>query len=288
LTRKLQRTTLTLGLALTTLSSGACVSQSTYDDLQNTMNALQQEHDALKAQHDALSKLNADAQKALGASGEELGKARKDIGDLQEALEMLQRQKEQSEARVAEFKELLARFQSMIDAGQLNVKLVRGRLIVELASDVLFAPGSSRLSDDGQATIRQATELLIGLSDRTFQIEGHTDNDPISTKVFPSNWELASARALSVVRTMVDNGMEPSRLSAASFAEFMPVAENDGPQNKQLNRRIEIVLVPDLTQLPGFEEMQQLIDKNREKGRAEPPNDTSDNLPTPPPLPPNL
>lgn len=280
--------TVSFALATIVLGSAACVSQSTYDELEEQKNTLQKEHDALKTRHDELTRKNAEAQQALGSSGEELGKARKDIGDLQEALERLRRQKEQSEARVAEFKDLLARFKSMIDAGQLNVKLVRGRLVVELASDVLFKPGSARLSDDGVATIQQATELLIGLSDRAFQIEGHTDDDPIRTKIFPSNWELASARALSVVRAMLDKGMPPTRLSAASFAEYMPVAPNDTAENKQQNRRIEIVLVPDLTQLPGFEEMQQLIDGSR--GQSAPAQQTgaADGLTSPPPPPPGL
>lgn len=275
-------------LTVILMGSTACVSQSTYDELEQKRDSLQKLHDDLKTRHDELARQNAEAQQALGTSGKELGEARKNIGDLHEALERLRRQKEQSEARVAEFKDLLARFKSMIDAGQLNVKLVRGRLVVELASDVLFKPGSARLSNDGIATIQRATELLIGLRDRSFQIEGHTDDDPIRTAAFPSNWELASARALSVVRAMLDKGMPPSRLSAASFAEYMPVAKNDTAENKQQNRRIEIVLVPDLTQLPGFEEMQQLIDGSKEQNDTAAQSSEADELMSPPPPPPSL
>jgi chemotaxis protein MotB len=84
---------------------------------------------------------------------------------------------------------------------------------------------------------------------------------PIKTEKYPSNWELASARALTVVRTMIGAGMPATRVSAASYGEFKPVAANDGADGKKANRRIEIVVVPDLSNLPGFEELKQAGDK---------------------------
>ena len=81
---------------------------------------------------------------------------------------------------------------------------------------------------------------------------------PIHTEQFPSNWELASARALNVVRTLQEGGVPVGRLSAASFAENRPVDTNKTKEGKAANRRIEIVVVPDLSLLPGYEELEKL------------------------------
>ena len=72
-----------------------------------------------------------------------------------------------------------------------------------------------------------------------------------------SNWELASARAINVVKALVEGEMQPERLSAASFSQFKPAQPNDTKEGKAANRRIEIVLVPDLSSLPGFDELQK-------------------------------
>ena len=88
--------------------------------------------------------------------------------------------------------------------------------------------------------------VLAELSDRTFQVEGHADNVPISTEQFPSNWELSSARALSVVHLLIRQGVPSANLSGAAYGEFQPVADNDSAEGRRLNRRIEIVMLPNL------------------------------------------
>ena len=83
---------------------------------------------------------------------------------------------------------------------------------------------------------------------------GHTDNQPIKSKRFRSNWELSTQRAVEVVNFMIDSGMEPKRVSAAGYSDQSPVAPNDTPENKAKNRRIEITLVPNLDDLPPIDE----------------------------------
>ena len=78
---------------------------------------------------------------------------------------------------------------------------------------------------------------------------------PIATAQYPSNWELAAGRALTVMKTMIESGMPAARISAASYGDQRPVKSNDTPEGKAANRRIEIVLVPDLSGLPGFDEL---------------------------------
>jgi chemotaxis protein MotB len=138
------------------------------------------------------------------------------------------------------------------------VKIVEGRMVVELATDILFPSGSATLSKDGKAAITEVAGLLQSVSRRKFQVEGHTDNVPLTGKGgYKSNWELASARALTVLRTMTEGGLPADRISAASYGDSMPAVPNDTPENKAANRRIEIVVVPDLSSLPGFDELQR-------------------------------
>lgn len=178
--------------------------------------------------------------------------------ELQKALKELQARKAQIEARVAEYRGLLTRFKGLIDAGKLRVRIQNGKMIVELATDILFPSGSAELSAEGRAAVTEVAGVLASIPDREFQVEGHTDNVPIRTKAFPSNWELAFARANSVLQAMVAGGMAPSRISASSAGEFRPRADNTSEDGRAKNRRIEIIVVPDLSQLPGAEELERL------------------------------
>ncbi|TVQ93917.1 MAG: endoflagellar motor protein [Deltaproteobacteria bacterium] len=180
------------------------------------------------------------------------------IEEMTRALGELAERKAQAEERIREFRDLLGRFQELIDAGRLKVRIIDGRMVVQLATDVLFSSGSASLSAEGRKAIREVAEVFAEIPDRRFQVEGHTDDVPIRTERFPSNWELASARALTVLREMLEAGLPPQRVSAASYGEFDPVAPNRTPQGKAQNRRIQIVVVPDLDSLPGTEELQRI------------------------------
>jgi chemotaxis protein MotB len=179
------------------------------------------------------------------------------IQDMQSALAALQDQRKQTEARIAEYKKLLESFKKLIDAGKLKVKVVAGRMVVELPSDILFASGSIDLSKDGTTALSEVGKIFAGMRERKFQVEGHTDDQPIRTTRFPSNWELAAGRAIAVATILIKSGVAPSNVSAASFGEFRPVASNAKPETRAQNRRIEIVLVPDLSKVPGFEELER-------------------------------
>jgi chemotaxis protein MotB len=106
--------------------------------------------------------------------------------------------------------------------------------------------------------LAKVAAVLAGIPDRRYQVEGHTDNVPIKTTRFPSNWYLAAARAIGVVNHMVDSGLPASVVSAAAFGDTFPVASNDDADGRSQNRRIEIVVVPDLSDLPGYDELEAL------------------------------
>jgi chemotaxis protein MotB len=177
---------------------------------------------------------------------------------LTKALRELEERKVAAEKRVAEYRDLLGRFKALIDAGKLSVRIIDGQMVVELATDVLFPSASAALSPEGLAAVTEVAKILATIPGRRFQIAGHTDNIPIRTGKYPSNWYLAFDRAHSVLQAMVTAGLPNTTISASSYGEFRPTAGNDTDEARAKNRRIEIIVVPDLSQLPGAEELQKL------------------------------
>jgi chemotaxis protein MotB len=178
-------------------------------------------------------------------------------GELESAkkrMEELRKAQAQAEARAAQFRKLVAQFKQLTDAGKLQVELRENRMIVRLGDQILFDPGKTELKKEGEDALRQVTDVLKEIPNRNYQVAGHTDNIPIKSKRFRSNWDLSTARAVEVVNFMIASGMEPKRLSAAGYADQSPVAANDSPENKAKNRRIEITLVPNLDDLPPIDE----------------------------------
>jgi chemotaxis protein MotB len=209
---------------------------------------------------DDLVALNGELSQRLRSVGQsvealvsEKGSLAKALADTRARLEELRKQQAAAEARAAQFKDLLARFQKMIDAGQLKVVMRGGRMLLELPNDVLFDSGKAELKDVGRRTLAEVGRVLKALPDRRLQVAGHTDNVKIQTARFPSNWELSTARAVEVVKLLVDEGLDPKSLSAAGYGEFAPAAGNDTEGGRAHNRRIEIALVPNLDELPRLE-----------------------------------
>ena len=99
------------------------------------------------------------------------------------------------------------------------------------------------------------TRYLRTVSARSFQVSGHTDNLPIKSKEFPSNWELSTERAVVVVKFLAQQGVNSGVLSAAGYGEFDPVAPNTDANNRSRNRRIEISLVPNIEELISLPEL---------------------------------
>jgi len=156
----------------------------------------------------------------------------------------------QIEAETKKRNEIYARFvselQKMIDGGQLTVSIEKGRIVINLPDNVLFATGHSNVNAEGQKALKQIGAVLKEFSDRSFQVEGHTDNVPMKSARYPSNWELSTARAMSVVHLMIEEGVDAKNISAAGFGEFQPRADNEEKEGRALNRRIEIIMLPNL------------------------------------------
>ncbi|HHJ13654.1 MAG TPA: flagellar motor protein MotD [Gammaproteobacteria bacterium] len=131
----------------------------------------------------------------------------------------------------------------LIDAGLINVRRKHRWVEVEIKSSVLFESGSAQLSERSVPVLATLAEKLSGL-DARIQVEGFTDNIPISNFEFRSNWELSAARAASVVHLFTRLGVDPRRMVAVGYGEYRPVADNATPEGRARNRRVVLVIRP--------------------------------------------
>lgn len=245
------------------LLSGCLVKKSTYQKALAENARLQQELEAAQKKQAKTEQSLGDKIKELEAQlgtldatakskETELGKVRGEKEATEKELAELRRQKEAAEKRIAAYKALQDKFRALVDTGKLKVVFRNGQMTLKLPSGILFASGSDDLSKEGQTALAEVVKILIQFKDRRFVVAGHTDNQPIRTSEFKNNWYLSTARANSVVQFMIKQGFPAKSLAAAGYGEFDPVAKNDTDANRELNRRIEIILVPNLEELPSL------------------------------------
>jgi chemotaxis protein MotB len=134
----------------------------------------------------------------------------------------------------------------MSDAGKLQVKVQRGFLVIALQGDILFDSGKSKLKDEAKPILGELAGVLKSLPDRLFQVAGHTDN----TGAEDLNWDLSMQRALTVVKFLIkDGGVDGKNLSAGGYAMYQPVTDNGTDEGKRGNRRVEFLLIPNLSEI---------------------------------------
>jgi chemotaxis protein MotB len=218
------------------------------------------ERDGLRKSLDDSTALVSELTRRLEKLGQNVEKLTSERGQLSGALddakgrlEELRKQKAAAEALASTFRTLVEKLKAMIDTGKLKVIIRDGRMLIALPNDVLFDSGRTAVKPDAQAALTQVAQVLASIPDRRFLVAGHTDNVPIHTERFPSNWDLSAGRALEVTRFLISQGMKPQTVAAAGFGEFDPVASNDSAESRALNRRIEIVLQPNLAELPSLQ-----------------------------------
>lgn len=191
----------------------------------------------------------------------------KQINDLKAELAALkvprsdpnEEQQRLAQARLALFKNMLAKFKSLIDTGNLKLKIKNGRMVIEMPSAVLFTSGSIKLNDKGTEMLAEVAGVLSGIEGRKFLVAGHTDNVPKKVMKYEDNWELSAARGLAVVKFLVGKGVSAEQLGAAGYGEFQTEADNDTEEGKAQNRRVEIIFVPTVNELPDMAELEMLL-----------------------------
>ncbi|PLX98262.1 MAG: hypothetical protein C0623_13140 [Desulfuromonas sp.] len=241
---------LTLLFLFATLLVSGCVSTGTYEEMV-------QERDSVAAAKAAVEVEKA----AMEAEKERLAAEKQDLMEEKAQMEMalaeIERQKQLAAAEAAAaqaeldrqqqvYQNLQTTFAKEQEANQVKIEMMKSGVKVNLANEILFPSGSADLNEMG---IEVLTRAAGDLKDNPYQtvVAGFTDNVAISGKLqekYPTNWELAGARAASVVRLLEKEGVPPEQLLAISFGENSPVESNDTPEGRSKNRRIEIILRP--------------------------------------------
>jgi len=148
---------------------------------------------------------------------------------------------------LSQTRELLEqRLRQEIADKQVRLSRTEKGLVITFVADVLFDSGKSKIRPEAYPTLDKVVRVLIeNVPENDIGIEGHTDNEPIKYSGWKSNWELSTARALSVLHYLIDEkGLSGQRVSAIGYGEYRPVASNDTKEGRQLNRRVEIVILP--------------------------------------------
>ena len=243
---------------LTSRQSGeANAAESAHSSLQ----ALDKDLESLvtSVQH---SREDMDAERAQRAAlAQELARAK-------QAIETTRTQEAHVTARAQTLRDLLGQLSPLIESKALDIRLLRNRLVLQLPEDTLFETDDANLTKSGKSVLDQVSNVLKSATNREFQIGGHTDSQAARNGRFRNNWQLSSVRALNVMLYLIDRGVPKARLSAAAYADTQPIAEDVSPEGKKANRRIEIVLLPNLEELPDLSALSDLLSKP--KAAAEP------------------
>jgi chemotaxis protein MotB len=240
-------------------------SNASLDEKNKKLNQLKSESDAIcqkvKEQLDAITNASASEKDKLMR---QLAEKEKDLMAKAAELDKLSRELNDRDAKVRELESLIARKDSavqalkkkMLDAltgfgaGDLSVYEKDGKVYVALSDKLLFATGSYTVEPRGKEALKKISEVLNKQSDISVMVEGHTDNKPyISSTTGPinSNWDLSVMRASSVTKILTDdNKVDAKRVTPTGRGEFFPIESNATPEGRSKNRRIEIVLTPDM------------------------------------------
>jgi chemotaxis protein MotB len=218
----MQRQEFVLGVIGLMILSG-CVSSSQYRKSQNDLTKCVTDKQGLQQQVDALNTEKANLTQTAQAKEEEINKLK------------------------GTYDQLVGSLKNEIANGEIQVTQLKDKLTLNLVEKILFDSGRAQIKDTGKEVLDRIGNVLKTVQDKDIRIEGHTDNVPVGRRLretYPTNWELSTARATNVVRYLQEkDGVDPTRLIAAGFSEFHPVASNDTPEGQAQNRRIDIVLV---------------------------------------------
>ncbi len=168
-----------------------------------------------------------------------------------EQLRQAEQELEAKEEKVREQSEAFTRMQQAmkaeLESKQVALQELEGKLTLTMVEAILFDSGKAEVKQEGRDALQKVADVLKTVEGQEIVVAGYTDNVQIGerlAKVYPSNWELSAARAISVVKILVSDGVSPENISAAGYGEYRPVADNDTPEGRAQNRRMEIILMP--------------------------------------------
>ncbi|MET1169267.1 MAG: OmpA family protein [Flavobacteriales bacterium] len=236
------------------------------------MRALQTKYDRLSKQYDYLldnnSTLIAASARENKALMDEIATMQSRLQAKEDSLNTERRMLEKGRTRMEELERIIGRQDSTVNyvrqkvadallgfTGKgLTVNMRDGKVYVSLENSLLFAPGSWEVAPNGKIALQNLAGVLAENQDISILVEGHTDNDPYrGQSQVRDNWDLSVMRATNVVKILTTNAsLDSKRITAAGRGEFVPLVDNDSPANKAVNRRTEIILTPDLSELANL------------------------------------
>jgi len=221
-----------------------------------------EEAEKYRLQLDTLNQANRESQEQINtlldkinkgkAHTRQLGTERLQLTDqlkqIKVRAEELAQAKERAERTIQIRNQLVKSLKKEIAAGQVKITQLSGLTVIRLKERILFDSGHASIKASGSDVLAKIGKTLEKIRDRHIQVEGHTDSRPLRWELsgkYPTNWELSTARATAIVRYLIDEvGIKATRLSAAGFAFYRPIASNDTPEGRQENRRVEFALLP--------------------------------------------
>src|SRR5262245_3720582 len=245
------RTLAAAAMILVAIGTSGCVTATKYRELESERDILHTEQERLTQDianlQDDVARLHSEAdaltakRDSLRSEGDSLRLERDAIEGERDALK-----KANAEA-VSHYDALVSQLSQEVKQGHLQIKRYKNMLTVDVADKIFFASGSAEIKESGKEVLKKVGKALAQYPDKVIRGVGHTDNVPLTKahqKQFPTNWELSVARATQVVRFLQDEcKIDPRRLVAAGRGPYQPVASNATPENRQKNRRIEIILM---------------------------------------------
>jgi chemotaxis protein MotB len=260
-----RRWTLPLVLSLAASLGGASVScgysQEEWDQkvrenesLRNQLGAQRQAHEKCETDYAAALHEVEDLKGKLRDRGVNLDNVTQSLEQERRALEDYKRRAEQLAQIQKRFETLRAKLQQLTSLG-LKVEVRDNRMLIQLPGDVLFDSGSDKLKPKGKEILGAVSQVIRGdadLSKREFQVAGHTDNKPLKGGQFQDNWGLSAMRARSVLAFLTspgEGGLDPKNWSAAGYGDTDPVANNDTDDGREKNRRVELVVMPNVEEM---------------------------------------
>lgn len=254
-----------LNQQLEELTEAKNATQSQLQETTQNLQSLTSEKDKLKILYDNLLKNSGKLNRDLAAQQERLLSIEQNLEEAKKKNDELSVSLEEREKIVSELEKILAEKEQAVNdlknkvsnallnfkENDLTVEVRNGKVYVSLAEQLLFKSGSILVDPKGVSALQQLASALKDSPDINVMVEGHTDNVPISRKsqYMNDNWDLSVLRATSIVKILTNAGVSPGQVTATGKGEYSPVMENDSDENKQKNRRTEIILTPKLDEL---------------------------------------
>ncbi|HEX2879709.1 MAG TPA: flagellar motor protein MotB [Polyangiaceae bacterium] len=226
------------------------------ESLQNQLNAQRQANRKCEADYGAAQQEIEELKKKLMERGVNLDNLSQSLEEQRKANEEFRRRAEQLDEIRKRFEVLRDKLKKLTQLG-LKVEVRDNRMLIQLPGDVLFDSGEDKLKQGGRDILVQVSEVLRSdpeLAKREFQVAGHTDSKPLAGGTFKDNWGLSAMRARSVLMFLTTTqpqggGLDPRKWSAAGYADTDPVANNDSDDGRKKNRRVELVVLPNVEEM---------------------------------------